>query len=29
MWRHHRLDKDAAYPPHCLFEQLKRRYGIA
>ena len=29
MWRHHGLDKDAAYPPHCLYEVLKRRYAIA
>ena len=29
MWRFHRFDKDASYPPQCLFEVLKRRYGVA
>jgi hypothetical protein len=28
MWRFHRFDKDASYPPQCLFEVLKRRYGV-
>ncbi|HUP97247.1 MAG TPA: glycosyltransferase [Usitatibacter sp.] len=28
MWRANGLDKDAAYAPDSLFEQLKRRYGI-
>jgi len=26
MWRHHGLDKDAAYPPNGAYEALKRRY---
>jgi hypothetical protein len=27
-WRHGAMDKDAAYAPDCLFETLKRRYGV-
>jgi hypothetical protein len=28
MWRAGNLDKDARYRPDCLYESLKRRYGI-
>jgi hypothetical protein len=28
-WRHERLDPDAVYAPTCIYEQLKRRYGMA
>jgi hypothetical protein len=29
MWNAHNVDKNAAFPPDCLFEHLKRRYGVA
>ena len=29
MWRASGLDKDAAYPADCAYEQLKRRYSVA
>ena len=29
MWRLGRLDKDAVYHPASIYEQLKRRYGVA
>jgi hypothetical protein len=28
MWRRNERDKDAAYEPRCLYEQLKLRYGL-
>jgi hypothetical protein len=28
-WRHEHLDPDAVYAPTCIYERLKRRYGIA
>ena len=28
MWRRNERDKDAAYDPRCLYEQLKSRYGL-
>ncbi len=29
MWSSEGQDKDAAYPPACLYEQLKRRFGLS
>lgn len=28
IWKRHRVPKDQPYPPNCLFEILKRRYGV-
>lgn len=27
-WRRHGKDRDGRYPPECLYERLKRRYGV-
>ena len=29
LWRRSGLDASAAYPPGCIYERLKRRYGLA
>ena len=28
-WRYWGLDPDARYDPHCIYEQLKQRYGVS
>ena len=28
-WRHERLDPDSVYDLECIYEQLKRRFGVA